>query len=101
MKEDDMRRILTIAAILVVLASGSFAQSGQGGYLGLNPGKGLGANAAPAALAQNAGQVAGRDRNPDKTVGTNGTPTASLAGNPGPAFKASDQPYTFYYYSGP
>src|SRR5258708_29804258 len=43
---DDMRRFLTIAAALALLgaAGTASAQSHQGGYLGLNPGKDIGAS---------------------------------------------------------
>jgi hypothetical protein len=53
-----MRRVLTIAITLACLgmAGTASAQSGQGGYLGLNPGKGVGAGAAPAGPSQGSGQ---------------------------------------------
>jgi hypothetical protein len=94
-----MRRFLTIAATLACfgIAGTASAQSGQGGYLGLNPGKGVGSGTAPTVPAQGAGRVADRGLYP----GTNAPPAASPADHLGPAFKASDQPYAFYYYSGP
>jgi hypothetical protein len=94
-----MRRFLTIAAMLGCfgITGTASAQSGQGGYLGLNPGKGVGPGTAPTVPAQGAVHIADRGLYP----GAKATPTAPAAGNPGPAVKASDQPYAFYYYSGP
>ena len=94
-----MRRFLTIAAMLACfgIAGTASAQSGQGGYLGLNPGKAVGSGTAPTVPMQSAGRVADRGLHP----GTNATPAASAAGNLGPAVKASDQPDVFRYYSGP
>ena len=56
-----MRRCLTIAAALALFgaAGTALAQSGQGGYLGLNPGKNVGRSAAPIAPAPSNPQVAG------------------------------------------
>jgi hypothetical protein len=95
-----MRRFLTIAAMLACfgITGTASAQSGQGGYLGLNPGKGVGSGTAPTVPAQGAGHIADRGLYPG---GANAAPTASPAGNLGPAFKASDQPDAFHYYSGP
>jgi hypothetical protein len=49
-KEKAMKKFLTIAAALALLgaASAAHAQSGQGGYLGLNPGGQLAPAPAPA-----------------------------------------------------
>jgi len=55
-----------IAAALVLLGTGgaAYAQSGQGGYLGLNPGKNVGTSAARSAPAQGSGQGGSLGKNP-------------------------------------
>jgi hypothetical protein len=65
-----MRRILTIAAALAFVgtASTAFAQSHQGGYLGLNPGKSV-ATSAPRATSPGSGQGGYLGKNPGAGVG--------------------------------
>jgi hypothetical protein len=58
-----MRRCLTIAVALALFgtAGTAFAQSGQGGYLGLNPSKDVGRSAAPIPLAPTNQEARTRD----------------------------------------
>ncbi|SRR5258706_2380875 len=65
-----MKRILTVAAALAVfgMAGTAYAQSGQGGYLGLNPGKNVGTSAARSAPAQGSGQGGYLGKNPGAGV---------------------------------
>jgi hypothetical protein len=72
MKEGNMRRVLTIAATLAFFgtAGAAFAQSGQGGYLGLNPGKGVGVNTTVAPSPHGSGQGGYLGLNPGANVRT-------------------------------
>jgi hypothetical protein len=61
-----MRRVLTIAAALTFFATAgsAFAQSGQGGYLGLNPGKNVATTTTRPAPSQGSGQGGYLGKNP-------------------------------------
>jgi hypothetical protein len=83
MKESDMRRVLTIAAALAFFgtAGTAFAQSGQGGYLGLNPGKGVGVNTTLAPPQHGSGQGGYLGLNPGADVTTARAQTAPTRGS--------------------
>lgn len=76
-----MRRILTVAAALTFFATAgtAFAQSGQGGYLGLNPGKNVGTSVTRTVPAQGSGQGGYLGANPG--AGLSAGPAAPSRGS--------------------
>jgi hypothetical protein len=78
-----MKRFLMIAATLACcgMAGTASAQSGQGGYLGLNPGKNVAPQSAPAAALHGSGQGGYLGLNPGAGVSVSNVPAPPTHGS--------------------